>query len=491
MKPTEEQQAIIEHDLQAGQTLKVKAYAGTGKTSTLVKVAEKYPHDDVLYLAFNKSVADEASMRFPTNTIARTTHSFAHGAIAYKYSTIKNIYNYNLKSAYDLPLYEASLLLKSLEAFLNSADPYPTEDHIAEDELQRLDPEKYKDAMVRRVELLFRDMCESKNGIPMTHSGYLKLFQLQKPWLGVPVVFMDEAQDTNPVQLRILLDQIEKGAKVYLVGDPYQQIYSWRGALDAMEKVTAPEYRITQSFRFGDTIAGVASTMLGVFFDEQVPLTGMAKGDLIGEVSGRYAVLVRTNAGLIEEAYTAAKNGATIHVVGEAAFQSTLSEIDDIFCLYAGKKKDITNKRFMFHANYDRLKDYAEEALDYELQSKINVIEKFGSSWPTVKEFIQTKLVPESIADVRLSTTHKAKGLEWDQVKLSEDFADLYYEAEDETGRPILKLRTPSRDRRLGESVIHPEEINLQYVAATRAKKVLQPTNHIRRLLREHSTLVD
>lgn len=484
MNPTNEQLAIIDADVRPGGVLKCKAYAGTGKTSTLVEVAKKSP-DDVLYLAFNSSVAKDAAMRFPMNTESKTVHSLAYKFVGFKYkSNLRNIYNYNIKSAYGLSLYESSLLLKSLENFLNSAEDKPADAHVHPDELKRLDPDKYTEAMVYRLGALFGDMVEGRKDLPMTHSGYLKLFGLQRPKLGYPTVLLDEAQDTNPVTLRIVLDQMESGSRVYFVGDPYQQIYSWRGALDAMEDIEAPELRITQSFRFGTEVAWVASKLLNTFFREQVPLTGLGGPDSIETVEGKHTCLCRTNAGLVREAYASALADARIHVVGEGAFQTTLTELDDIYALYTARRKDIINKRFMMHASYDKMKEYADEALDVELKSKIQVIDEHGSEWPTVRAAIVAHLKAVSEADVIFTTTHKAKGLEWDNVRLAEDFSELYYPSIDHEGRPIAKLKTATRNPK-DESEIHSEEVNLLYVAATRAKRVLQPTTHLRRLLRE------
>ena len=74
---TKEQQAIVDCDLKPGQTLKVMAFAGTGKTSTLVAYAKARPRMRFLYLAFNKSVQLEAAARFPSNVVARTAHALA------------------------------------------------------------------------------------------------------------------------------------------------------------------------------------------------------------------------------------------------------------------------------------------------------------------------------------------------------------------------------------------------------------------------------
>ncbi|PIO25664.1 hypothetical protein AB205_0206120 [Aquarana catesbeiana] len=66
-KLTNEQQQIINHDIQPGQVVKIMAFAGTGKTSTLIKYAEKRPGLRFLYATFNKSIANHAFNIFPKN----------------------------------------------------------------------------------------------------------------------------------------------------------------------------------------------------------------------------------------------------------------------------------------------------------------------------------------------------------------------------------------------------------------------------------------
>ena len=68
--------------------------------------------------------------------------------------------------------------------------------------------------------------------------------------------------------LGILLKQ--KSTQVIYMGDAHQQIYAWRGAVNAMQQLPLPESRLTTSFRFGDEIAQVANYLLGAL-DETVP----------------------------------------------------------------------------------------------------------------------------------------------------------------------------------------------------------------------------
>ncbi len=80
MRASLEQIEIIKasQGLQAGQVMKIDACAGSGKTTTLVAVANVNPQKRFLYLAFNRSIADKANQVFPANTRAMTMHSMAY-----------------------------------------------------------------------------------------------------------------------------------------------------------------------------------------------------------------------------------------------------------------------------------------------------------------------------------------------------------------------------------------------------------------------------
>ena len=98
---------------------------------------------------------------------------------------------------------------------------------------------------------------DKDTSLPMTDSGYLKLYQLSKPRLDLEydVLMLDEAQDAAPVMADIILQQ--EGCAKILVGDPHQEIYSFMGAKTRMAAVAAsvPKERIVErhlrrSFRF-------------------------------------------------------------------------------------------------------------------------------------------------------------------------------------------------------------------------------------------------
>src|SRR6202047_4060614 len=85
------------------------------------------------------------------------------------------------------------------------------------------------------AEALWKNICKHNSTAPVTHDCYLKLFYLQgrelapRDW----TVMLDEAQDADPVILGLL--ERHKGARI-IVGDKYQQLYQWRGAVNALRR---------------------------------------------------------------------------------------------------------------------------------------------------------------------------------------------------------------------------------------------------------------
>ena len=74
---TSEQLEIIDcvKEMCSNEILKINAFAGTGKTSTLVAIAKALPYKRFLYLAFNSSIVEESRQKFPSNVTILTTHS--------------------------------------------------------------------------------------------------------------------------------------------------------------------------------------------------------------------------------------------------------------------------------------------------------------------------------------------------------------------------------------------------------------------------------
>jgi antirestriction protein ArdC len=79
------------------------------------------------------------------------------------------------------------------------------------------------------------------------------------------VFFFDEAQDVNPVLLKVIEDNIrDNNLATVMVGDPRQSIYGFRGSTDSFAKLD-PDFNLTltDSFRYGKTTAFIGNLILG------------------------------------------------------------------------------------------------------------------------------------------------------------------------------------------------------------------------------------
>jgi hypothetical protein len=278
-RPTEEQSHALQR-FGTGRPLKINAFAGAGKTTTLQLLAGSR-NGRGAYLAFNKSIAREAGEKFPRTTDCRTTHSIAWRSVqsAHGFSTGKmkdRVYARQLAETLRLrdrtfsgklrltAVHQAHLLSRTLRNFCQSAYPHIDREHtpqygrlLGAGEAVLAEVHAW---VLTTSKALRERMINCRDPMPLGHDGYLKLWALGRPHLGYEYILLDEAQDTNPVVLGVLSDQ---SAQIVYVGDKHQQIYEWRGAVNAMEKIEGCEQSyLTQSFRFGNTIADVASQVL-------------------------------------------------------------------------------------------------------------------------------------------------------------------------------------------------------------------------------------
>ena len=109
---------------------------------------------------------------------------------------------------------------------------------------------------------------------------------------------LDEAQDADPVILGLL--ERHKGARI-VVGDKYQQLYQWRGAVNALNRMRSDneELSLTRTFRFGAGAAEWANQVLEII-GEKLRITPAPHRTTVSieEKSVTVdALLARTNAG--------------------------------------------------------------------------------------------------------------------------------------------------------------------------------------------------
>lgn len=464
MKLTQEQTEVVRYK---GPRLLVKAYAGTGKTTTLIEFAKANPKARILYLAYNRAVRDEARQKFPQNVECKTSHQLAYASVGKDYV---NKLASSIKLTDILKRHEgkswtfARDVLNTLNTFMGSADLRLLHSHFERANTNKIltrRQEQYKNEVLDAAEEIWNRMIDTEDVFPATHDCYLKLYQLNMPDLSqrYTTILFDEAQDANPVTSNIILQQ---ECQIVLVGDPHQQIYRFRGSDNTLSSSlleSADRLYLTNSFRFGPRVAIVANALLELK-GETVPVVGRGADDevvwILPRDLGHKAVLHRTVYGVVETALQAVPEKAKVYWVGGIdSYQ--LDKLLDLFWFAKGCSEKIRDKRlFKEYKDYQDYEDMAKESKDLEMLRAVRILNAIPDVPAVISALRHYAIKEEELADITISTVHRAKGLEWDNVVLYDDFPDLFC--------PKNTLSGKERD----------DEINLLYVAATRAMKRLQ-----------------
>jgi hypothetical protein len=163
------------------------------------------------------------------------------------------------------------------------------------------------------------------------------------------------------------------------------------------------------------------------------------------------AVICRSKVTVFEAAVLVARNPYAYFgfVGGVEHYTDTVKQVT---LLYRGDRTAITKKFLLLFASFAALKTYTQEAGDAELSSVVAFVERHGDQVEEKLERIVGRVSKHPRhAHFLLTTVHKCKGMEFDNVILADDFFDY----------------DPNLD---GED---EEEVNIMYVACTRAKRTL------------------
>jgi len=487
MELTQEQKLIIQKDLYDREIMKINAYAGVGKTSTLYEYAKVRPYQKFLYVAFNKSVQEEAKSKFPPNVECRTSHSLAWWGFGseYQHKLVTNIKANEIRRLFNLDNYRiAKDILDTVNKYIVSADTSISSIHFPVSvniELKKLVPIELKKALseakteerkkdvneiiqrgmnkeaekvISYANELWNIMCDKENTqIGMIHDGYLKLFALSSPNLyKYDSILFDEFQDANAVTVDFVMQQ--RASKI-CIGDFFQQIYQFRGAVNALERINADyDFYLTNSFRLGQPIANLANNLLSTFKKETHKIIGKNTTGELGYVDGKHTIISRTNANLFKNAIR--NLGKKLGFVG-GVYGYKFDLLEDTYYLECGEHSSIKNGYIRSFSSFEDFESFAKDTQDAELLMRIRIVKEFGSEIPILIKRIQKQTQRDiKDADIIFTTAHKSKGLEFDNVKLSNDFTSLI------TDTNQIDLKLP------------PEELNLIYVALTRTLKILQ-----------------
>lgn len=476
--PTQEQQDIINAAV-GGDNITIQAYAGASKTTTLLMTSYELVKPS-LYMAYNKAMADEAKAKFPDHVEVRTSHSLAYAHVGNQYrhklqrprGAYKNLCgtggeigrHYKISSielSNDKFISSAAIGLcvrDTVNHFEHSADKFITEEHIPKHFIKDFSKRKgfveatFKKLVLGYAKKLWKERSDISSPILCTHDTYMKLFQLSKPKLeGFEVIYLDEGQDVNPCLLDIFVNQ---DCQKILVGDNYQSIYGWRGAVNAMEALDYKELYLTQSFRFGQEIADLATLVLRDKHSGQ--LNAQVKGfDKVSssvtsdtrDIEYPYTILYRTNATLLAEAVELIKQGFKLNI--ETDMTDFVKLLTSALALFQGDVKSVKHESIIPFNSWSELK--IESSSNPELTRVAKIITDGDAL-----EYIRVLETHYNVTDpeITLTTAHKSKGREWDRVLLADDFPSNF-----DTKGKFIGLDTQER--------------NLVYVATTRAKHKL------------------
>lgn len=488
MNLTQEQIEIINAK---EDSFKINAVAGSGKTTTLLEYAKKNPHLKILYLAYNKSLQTSIQDKLKEYRLSHmkvsTIHSLAYNKIqAYQYNLCNDLkiqviefclceyeHQVNQRSNY-FPIAEYVALIKDLVNF------YCNSSLIALDSTLLERYKKQCDLGQKIIDLLNKDEQKALNHlkhilsamknkkIDAIHDFYLKMFYLNKSVcksLDYDLILVDEAQDISDVMIGIV--EAQDCRRIY-IGDSFQQIYSFRYAINALYKIDLPQYSLSKSFRFSNTYAKVLQNSLNELYSintkKTLKISGMDSETKIGknaiDTNKPYCVIARTTFGLVQELVFLMHDDKKIYFEGGYSSYSFMNQtVYSIFYLKEKKFDKITMSEIKEFESIFELEQFSKDTKNQDFLNVIKFINAYGDNIFEINKKIKEKLTTKKEeADIIFTTTHKSKGLEYEQVLMANDF--------------VTKKEITNQKNKMSFTQ-ELEELNIYYVAATRAKKAI------------------
>lgn len=484
--PTQEQKDAIALSHEVSK-LKLNAAAGASKTTTCSLIAEANPCPS-LYLAYNKTMAEDAKDRFPSWVEVRTTHSLAYRVFGRKYAhkltrpdgdyqnvgwtgsevaRLLHIPSFLIPSTRENITANSigSCVIATINNFEHSADEELEAKHVSiagipGKKIMRHDfPEKkIRGEILKSAKKLWQKRIDVFSPVLISHDTYLKLYQLSKPDLsGYEMIYLDEYQDTNACVHDIAKRQSK--TSLVAVGDRFQAIYGWRGAKNMLDKLDWPVSNLSKSFRFGQAVADIANIVLrdndtGKF---RTSIQGFEKVDTkvlsrqqwheLNNKPSPVTKIYRTNSNLIADAIDDIIAGKKVAI--QIDVRNFVKCLESGIALMQGHKAQVKHDIFL---GFDNWKEFTEEAqIDPECGKLLRIIT--SGDVTKILTTLKNYKVPKQ-CEVKYSTAHKMKGLEDDVIILADDFPSPF----DKNGNWVG---------------LEQEEQNLLYVALTRAKKIL------------------
>lgn len=450
----------------------IRAGAGSGKTTTGVEMVKRRPAGSShVFLAFNKAIATELAAR---GVNGKTFHSLCFNPV----TRAKNSRDVNSNKVRQIVANEMTVTeVKLYGAFVTRLvglaknagvgalvdDTEQAWDDLASRHDLELDHEEANYATA--IEWARRILQVSNAAFDLDFDDLLYL--AVKDGLVLPkfdFVFVDEYQDTNAIQRAIIRKIMHAGSRLFMIGDQSQAIYGFRGAdSDSMEQ-GAKEFNaqwlpLTVTYRCARAIVAYAHQFGEIEAAPGAP-EGIVRtardGKFIPDLRPQDLVVSRTAKPLIELAYQLLKARIPAYVMGREIGQGLKSLIlkqnaRGIEALIA--KLNAYTQREVEKA-IAKNQEAKAEAIQDKTDCVLFLIDSMLETDRTIPALLATidDLFSDKSHAVILATIHKSKGLEANRVFwLNSDYMSKYARQEWQK----------------------QQEVNLQYVAATRAKSEL------------------
>lgn len=461
----------------------IEAVAGSGKTTTIVEGINRVPsHQSAIFLAFNKSIAEELKSR---GVNARTFHSLCASAAmrAQNANTVSGDKSFQLlRTARSQMTGERVFTEEEVNNYgsfvtrlvglgkqVGVGCLVPDTQQVWYDIIDHHDLELEKEgtSITRAMEIASELLTISNHSDMIDFDDMLYIPVLKG--LSLPkffFVFVDEAQDTNAIQRAILRKIMGPKSRLVAVGDPAQAIYGFRGAdsnsLNRIQKeFNCKRFPLSVSYRCATSIVEYARNWV----DHIQPSDNAPEGEVrhlngdwdVGVFDAEDLVVCRTTRPLIELAFKMLRARIPVTVMGREIGQGLVKLIQGF------KTNDISvlETKIEWWAKRETEKAVAKmdeskaAAIEDKAQCLLMLAGQIGEEGGDVQKLIETinELFTPTRNSTTLATIHKAKGLEADTV---------YW---------LNSSQCPSKWARQRWQKV--QENNLCYVATTRAKSLL------------------
>lgn len=488
--PSTQQQVIYDWVANGSGNAVLEAVAGAGKTTTLIE-AVRLMRGTVAFAAYNKKIAveiqDRVSRAETTAQVkAGTFHSFGFQAwrkVAPKVRVddrkTAGIFD-ELKvpeKAQGFVKQAVSLAKQYAIGFLSSVEDAATWMHVVNhfslDEMLEEDEAgiSIDEAIDWSRKVLKRSIALDTEVIDFDDMIYAPLVHNARMWQN-DWVLIDEAQDTNPARRALAKKMLRPGGRLIAVGDPHQAIYGFTGAdadslLIIQREFSATTLPLTVTYRCPKAVVSMAQRWVNHI--EAHPSS--PEGEVSTLEYSRFVtadfdptdvILCRNTKPLVELAYTLIRRGVSCHVEGRDIGKGLLALVNrwSVKSLEAFRLK----LEQWLEKETQKLLAKGQEQKAGALADKVETLAVLMGALPPSASVNDLRAKIETLFQdtdpaitprrLTLSTIHKSKGREWERV---------YW-----LGRNKYQ---PSKFARQEWQL--EQEINLMYVAATRAKHAL------------------